>query len=107
MLANTARFLKSEHLRKVDNIQNHLNSVTLNFKDVDLESEWRMIEINKNRIALSLGATFCLIQDVVWTMILQETALRGKIIRLVLDAIQFLSYYQMYYCRKAQDYNSF
>ena len=39
---NTSRFLKSDHLRKVDKIKNHMNTFTLNLKDVDLECEWRL-----------------------------------------------------------------
>ena len=103
-LENTSRFLKSSHLRKVDKIENHMSMVSLTLKDVDLESEWRLEAIKTKRIMILLAAIFCLIQDIAWTMILQKTAMRGKIIRLSLDLICFVATYQIYYSSRAKSF---
>ena len=69
-LALTKRFLKSDRLRSVEKIEKYVYPWTLDFKDVDLESEWRLQEIKGKRIFFIITIFFCVFQDVVWTMIL-------------------------------------
>jgi hypothetical protein len=83
---------------------NHANKFTLNFKDVDLESEWRLLEISNRRGIFVAAGTMCVVQDVVWTMILQDTSLSGKITRMLLNFVLFVGVYNVYYSRKAKEF---
>ena len=56
-------------LRKVDVISNHLNSLTLNFKDIDLECEWRLKEIRQKQVILFIIAMYRFIADLVFNVI--------------------------------------
>ena len=67
-LANTTRFLKSEYLRKVDVVSDHLNTVTLHFKDIDLECEWRLEEFRKKKTILWIIAIYRFVADLVFNV---------------------------------------
>ena len=45
VLSKTARFLKKNNLKKLENTENHFHNYTLSMKDEDLEYEWRLIAI--------------------------------------------------------------
>ena len=60
-LSKTARFLKKNNLKKLEESQNHLHDYTLSMKDEDLEYEWRLDAI-QNRKKITLGTcVFCIV----------------------------------------------
>jgi hypothetical protein len=67
---NSARFLKTQYLGNVDKIENHLYKYSINFKDVDLEYEWRLREIHSKKLISLIVTTFALIQDIIWSLYL-------------------------------------
>ena len=67
-LANTTRFLKSEYLRKVDVVSDHLNTFTLHFKDIDLECEWRLEEFKKKKVILWVVAIYRFVADLIFNV---------------------------------------
>ena len=69
-LANTTRFLKSEYIRKVDVVSDHLNTLTLGFRDIDLECEWRLQEFGKKKVILWIIAIYRLCLDFIFNIIL-------------------------------------
>ena len=59
-------------------------------KDEDLEYEWRLLEIaDRKRITRNVSILAAL-QTIVWTMVLGEVNLTGKIVKLGINALVFL-----------------
>lgn len=95
-LANSKRFLKKNHLQKIDDIKNHLHTYSLDIKDEDLEYEWRLGEMKSRRfMALLCGISF-LLGDFFWTFLLARVNFTGKAIKIVLDTLIITSYYQAF-----------
>lgn len=65
-------------------------------KDEDLEYEWRLDEIHQRKMmTLSCSIAF-LISDFFWTFLLSEVNFTGKAIKIILDLVIFLCFYQIF-----------
>jgi hypothetical protein len=79
-----------------------MNSFTLNFKDIDLEWEWRLKEINRRKAILFVITAYRLFSDVVFNVIMQESATNVLIFRFSLDFVQIFSCYMIYYTKQSK-----
>lgn len=102
-LANTVRFQKKNYLQKVENIHEHMHSFTLTMKDIDLEYEWRLIEIHSRKTMSIVSSIVVLLQDLFWTFLLTTVSLPGKTIKIVIDICVFLSLYQVFFSKKVRN----
>ena len=78
--------------------------MSLQFKNGDYENEWRLSEILDRKTPAICGFVFCVLQDIVWTGLLMETTIRGKVFRGILDLMMMVSVYLIYY-RKTSGYH--
>ena len=101
-LANTTRFLKSEYLRKVDVVSDHLNTFSLHFKDIDLECEWRLEEFRKKKTILWIIAIYRFVADLVFNVSLLSGSKAILICRFVLDLLIILGVAMMFIPKSAK-----
>ena len=58
----------------MDVVSNHMNSLTLNFKDIDLECEWRLKEIRQKKVILFVIAAYRLLADLVFNVLVNKSS---------------------------------
>ena len=58
----------------MDVVSNHMNSLTLNFKDIDLECEWRLKEIRQKQVILFVIAAYRLLADLVFNVLANKSS---------------------------------
>ena len=93
----TGQTHKSEdELQNIDQIGQYLNKYTLHFIKDEYEYEWKLMSMKEKKWITLIGLIFCIMQDIIWTTLLMETSLTGKIERGVMDLIMFLSYYKVF-----------
>lgn len=81
----------------------HFHKYTLTLKDEDLEYEWRLHELaSRKRVSMNMSILAAL-QTIVWTMILGETTLTGKIVKLGINALVFFCLAQAFYLPRVKE----
>jgi hypothetical protein len=103
-LAYTTRFLKTRYLRKVDIVENHLNNIVLDFKDVDLESEWRLQEIQNKKVTLGIVVWYRLLADLMFNILLTSGNFKINMVRFVVDIITLTTWSLIYYSPKSRKF---
>ena len=88
---------RKDYLRKIDDIGKHLNLFTLQFKNYEFESEWRLKEIGSKKWFYLIILFFAFLQDFLYTFIFNNPPLFSSLIRLVLNIINFAAIYQIFY----------
>lgn len=81
ILSKTARFLKKNNLSYLDSSDDHLQKLTLNMKDEDLEYEWRLHEMKDKRFVVKSSCLSCVLSSLIWTVFLSEVNITGKMIK--------------------------
>jgi hypothetical protein len=66
-------------------------------KDEDLEYEWRITEIQLRKTYVLSFCALCFIGDLLWTFLLSEVSLTGKLIKLAIDLVNFVCLLMIYY----------
>jgi hypothetical protein len=60
-------FYKDKYLRKIDKIEDHINSFTLYFHNQDYENEWRIQEIYARKGFIFFTFFIKIGGDIIWT----------------------------------------
>jgi hypothetical protein len=60
-------------------------------KDEDLEYEWRLLEISSRKRMVTSISSILVLQDIIWTLVLSEVEMTGKIIKIAIDVMVFWS----------------
>ena len=60
-------FYKDKYLRKIDKIEDHINSFTLYFHNQDYENEWRIQEIYARKGFIFFTFIIKIGGDIIWT----------------------------------------
>jgi len=58
--------IKDKYLRRVDNIEDYLNKITLNFYNQNYENEWRIREIKERRTLVITIFIMKILGDCLW-----------------------------------------
>lgn len=84
---------KTDHLRKVEDIESHLNIFTLKFKNDDFESEWRLKEIANNKFIYLFILCNTIFSDVSYSFIFNSPPLSSTLLRAFYLILLTLSFY--------------
>ena len=87
----------------MDSVDQHLHSVTLTIKDEDMEYEWRLLEISNRKNMAVICTAGCIVQDVMYTVILSEVSTTGRMIKLIIDVILILFLKLVFFVRKVKE----
>ena len=87
----------------MEEIDKHFYKYTMSLKDEDLEYEWRLQEIASRKGVSNVLSIMAISQTVVWTMILGETNLDGKIVKLAINALIFFCHAQTFYLPRVKE----
>ena len=74
-----------------------MHSYSLCLKDEDLEYEWRLKEISDRKSIARNITIVATLQTIIWTVILGEVSMQGKMVKVGIHALIFFCLVQVYY----------
>ena len=101
-ISNTSRFLKKNHLRKLEQENDHLTEYSLTMRDEDMEYEWRLQQISIRKTTVFVLWFLIVIYDILWTFTLQEVNLTGRSIKIIIDILLILCWAQVWFVSKVK-----
>ena len=93
VIDNRGSTYKTQDLIQVDQISKYITFIGLHLKNSEYENEWLLKEIEQKKNGYAFSTFLLPFLDIVYTYIISDASLIGKITRIILDVIVFLSFY--------------